>query len=434
MSLAFLAIGSAGLVRASQITTVPPRPASGPVFAAVQSTGVMSSSGLATTSATFLSDPRINKNTSVLVIDGSTGAKLVDRKSNVAMTPASTIKLVTAAAAIERVGAMTRFRTEVTQNGNTLTVVGGGDPTLTSQTAKRWRGKPAGVERPRSLDELATATAVALGPSSTNYVVNADRSFFPGKSVASSWSDSYVASGYVAPVTGLTVDFGVTKNDRPLGNPAEFAGKYFATALRKHGIHATYGSIAKTSSQAKEIARIDSATVTDIVERMLTTSNNTIAEYLAHHVGRIAGDASFEGSPQAVLDVITQMGINSEGLVIRDGSGLSHEDQVTARTLVDILYQAQHSKPQLWPTLSGLPIAGVSGTLTQRYPKHAAGRGYMRAKTGTLTGVVALAGTTVDSGGDLIVFAVMANHVADANSAEHAVDSYLQALAGCSCQ
>ena len=159
-----------------------------------------------------------------------------------------------------------------------------------------------------------------------------------------------------------------------------------------------------------------------------------MAEYLAHHVGRAAGDSSFTGSAQAVIDSVSSLGIATDNLKLYDGSGLSQQDRVSAHTLADILWNAQHDKQQLWPILSGLPIAGVSGTLAQRYAPHAKGRGYVQAKTGTLSGVVSLAGTVVDKNGDLLIFAVMANDVADDYSAEVALDSLVQAFAGCGCK
>lgn len=433
-SLTIFATGTAGLVRADETSTFPPRPNPGPIFQPLQSAGRLTAAELESQSKKFLADPRLGKDVSAFVIDASTGVTLVDHKGSLAMTPASTIKLVTAAAAVEKLGGATRFTTKVTRSGNVLTLVGGGDPTLTSSTASKWRGKPAGVERPPSLDELATATAQALGTSTNKYVINVDTSFFQGPVVAKSWPRSYVTSGYVAPVTGLTVDFGLTKNDQPLGDPAKFAGKYFASALGKHGIQASFGTIAASQSDAPTVAHIDSATVTNIVERMLTTSNNTMAEYLAHHVGRASGNSTFEGSAKAVTNVIAQLGIVHDGLVLHDGSGLSHDDKVSARTLVDVLYQSQHDAPQLWPVLSGLPIAGVSGTLAQRFSKHSTGRGYVQAKTGTLSGIVALAGTVVDKNGDLLIFAVISNRVTDEYLAEPAVDSLLQAFAGCGCK
>ena len=432
--LTLFASGSAGFVHANEIATVPTRPQPGPVFAPLLSANASTVQGLTNRSNAFWSEGRLSKHVSVFVVDGTSGKPLLDHHSDAVMTPASTIKLVTAAAALDKLGSATRFTTKVAQQGNTLTVVGGGDPTLTSQTPAKWRGKPAGVERPHSLDELAAATATALRDPLAHYVVNVDTSYFSGSPRAKSWSRAYVDAGYVAPVTGLTVDFGVTKSGSALRDPAQFAGSYFAAALRKHGIHATFGKIALSKADAPEVAHVDSATVANIVERMLTTSNNTMAEFLAHHVGRAAGDSTFEGSAKAVTQVVSQMGIKSAGLVLHDGSGLSHDDKVSAQTLVDVLYQAQHSNTQMWPILSGLPIAGVSGTLAQRYTKRSIGRGYVQAKTGTLAGVVSLTGTVVDRNGDLLLFAVMANQVADSYSGEMAVDSLLQAFAGCGCK
>lgn len=433
-SLTLFGLVSAGLVQASEIVDVPQRPASGPVFAPLRSADLITPNGLQFHTDRLWSDPRLSKKVSAFVVDASNGTVLLDRNSEVGMTPASTIKLVTAAAAIEELGATTRFSTKVTRAGNVLTIVGGGDPTLTSRTSARWRGKPAGVERPQSLDELAELTAAALGPQSSALIVNVDTTYFSGKPVAASWPSSYVASGYVAPVTGLTVDFGVTKSGQPISDPAKFAGKYFVEALQSRGIVATFGKKSSASADATEVAHVESATVINVVERMLTTSNNTMAEYLAHHVGRAAGDSSFEGSAQAVIETVSTLGIKTDNVKLYDGSGLSHQNRVSAQTLVDVLVKAQQDQPQLWPILSGLPIAGVSGTLAKRYSPHAKGRGYVQAKTGTLSGVVSLAGTVVDKNGDLIIFAVMANKVADDYSAEIALDSLVQAFAGCGCK
>ena len=433
-SLTIFGLGTSGLVQATEIVAVPQRPSSGPVFAPLRSASSVSANTLQSQVAHFWSDTRLSKNVSALVVDASTGAVLLDRNSDVGMTPASTIKLVTAAAAIEELGATTRFTTKVTRAGNVFTLVGGGDPTLTSRLSSKWRGKPAGVERPRSLDELAALTAAAIGPQSSEVIVNVDTSYFSGRPVAASWRSSYVASGFVAPVTGLTVDFGVAKNGQPLSDPAQFAGKYFVAALKSRGIVAKFGKKSTSAADATLVAQVESATVIDVVERMLTTSNNTIAEYLAHHVGRASGDSSFDGSARAVIESVSSLGIETKNLKLYDGSGLSKQDRASAQTLVDTLFLAQHDQPQLWPILSGLPIAGVSGTLSHRYPRHAQGRGYVQAKTGTLSGVVSLAGTVVDKGGNLMIFALMANKVADDYSAEVALDSLVQAFAECGCR
>ncbi len=432
--LAILATFSSEMAHATAVNGVPAAPAAGPVFAPLESAQILTAPGLKLRAAKYWTKPTLGKNVTALVIDATTSNIVLDRNSTKAMTPASTIKLITAAAAIERLGASKRFSTRVTQRGNVLTLVGGGDPTLTSGTAAHWRGKPAGVQRPASLEELAKLTASKLAGASGPFIVNIDKTLFAGSPLAKSWSASFVAGGYVAPVTGLTVDFGVTKNDQPLHDPAKFAGQFFVAKLRKLGVQVTFRKFTKNPTDAIEVAHVDSATVTDIVERMLTTSNNTMAEYLSHHVGLAAGDSTFDGSAKAVAQTLNDLGINTEGMALRDGSGLSHEDKVSARTLVDVLSSAQHSKQQLWPILSGLPIAGVSGTLAKRFSRSDVGRGYVLAKTGTLSGVVSLAGSAVDKNGDFLFFAVLANGVSSGYDAEATMDSLLQSIAGCGCK
>jgi len=93
-------------------------------------------------------------------------------------------------------------------------------------------------------------------------------------------------------------------------------------------------------------------------------------------------------------------------------------------------------QPQLRAVLSGLPIAAVSGTLAGRFSGSGeqGATGMVRAKTGTLTGVSALAGTVVDSDGRLLVFAAMADQVKSTTTARAALDRIATALAACGCR
>ena len=427
------ALSPTGVVSATDSQTMPAKPQSGPVFAPFISTGDMSSSGLTSKVSGFLAPAATGSTITAEVQDATTSRVMLDSNAAQEMIPASTLKIVTAAAALAKLGATSRFNTTVVQAGNELTLVGGGDPTLTTHTARNWRGKPAGVEQPPSLDELAQMTANALSGNKGPYVVNVDASFFEGPTHAQSWASEYLASGYVSPISGLTVDFGVTSSGAALGDPVSYAAKYFVSALKDRGIDATYGSHKVAPNAATEVTHVQSATVVDIVERMLTTSNNTMAEFLAHHVGKLKGDSTFDRSAKAVEDAVSALGISTNGMKLYDGSGLSADDRVSARTLVDVLQAAQTSHPELWPIVSGLPIAGVSGTLAKRYSLHSVGRGYVRAKTGTLFGVVTLVGTTVDKAGDLVTFAVMANGVRSDAIEEKQLDAMVQTIAGCGC-
>ncbi len=117
------------------------------------------------------------------------------------------------------------------------------------------------------------------------------------------------------------------------------------------------------------------------------------------------------------------------GAAFHDGSGLDRDDRLTADLLTALLVKAgDPRRPGLRPVLTGLPVAGFTGTLSTRYADGASG--LVRAKTGTLTGVNALAGTVVDRNGRLLAFAFLASNTADAAAAQSALDKAATALAG----
>jgi D-alanyl-D-alanine carboxypeptidase/D-alanyl-D-alanine-endopeptidase (penicillin-binding protein 4) len=117
-----------------------------------------------------------------------------------------------------------------------------------------------------------------------------------------------------------------------------------------------------------------------------------------------------------------------------DGSGLAARDRLTVATLTAVL-RAIISRPSLHAVLAGLPVAGWSGTLVDRYLTGGSrsGAGVVRAKTGTLTGVSALAGLVHDSSGRLLVFAFDADRVRSTDAADAALDELAAALARCGC-
>jgi D-alanyl-D-alanine carboxypeptidase/D-alanyl-D-alanine-endopeptidase (penicillin-binding protein 4) len=170
---------------------------------------------------------------------------------------------------------------------------------------------------------------------------------------------------------------------------------------------------------ATGIAAVGSAPVSELAEHALRTSDNVLAEVLAREVAVARGaEPSYGGAAQSVLAALRQAGIDTSGAEMVDGSGLSTRNQVPARLLGEILAAAAAPAKGpldtqfLRPILTGLPVAGGVGTLDDRYAregKAAAGRGVVRAKTGSLTGVSSLAGVVTDSDGRLLVFALMSN-------------------------
>jgi D-alanyl-D-alanine carboxypeptidase/D-alanyl-D-alanine-endopeptidase (penicillin-binding protein 4) len=367
----------------------------------------------------------LGADTTGVVLDVASGDVVLADDETRAQVPASTAKTLTAVTALSVLGPSTRLRTTVVEGvePGQIVLVGGGDATLTRVPVEADQ-LPAGQSaRPASLAELAKATARALKASGTRSVtVLVDDTAFRGPGTAPGWPSSYVETGVVSPVSALSADSGkVTADSRVRdADPALAAGRWFATRLSKAGITvAPEVGRATGAAAAEELAGVSSPPVADLVERMLTESDNDLAEALAHlSGGKLLGDPSFAGGAKATLQVVESLGAPTTGLALSDGSGLSRRDQVSARTLAGVLAAAVRDEPPvgttagiLWPLSTGLPIAGATGTLAERFdtPGTELGRGVVRAKTGTLSGVVTLAGMTRDSEGRLRVFAFLAD-------------------------
>jgi D-alanyl-D-alanine carboxypeptidase/D-alanyl-D-alanine-endopeptidase (penicillin-binding protein 4) len=138
---------------------------------------------------------------------------------------------------------------------------------------------------------------------------------------------------------------------------------------------------------------------------------------------------------QAVLGQLDSAGIDTTGATLVDSSGLSVDDRLTAETLDEVVGAAAGDKtPQLRPLVDLLPIAGGSGTLSNRYLDTDAGRaaaGFLRAKTGSLTGTNTLAGIVTDASGRVLTFALMSNNAGP--TGRTAIDALAAALRSCGC-
>jgi D-alanyl-D-alanine carboxypeptidase/D-alanyl-D-alanine-endopeptidase (penicillin-binding protein 4) len=242
----------------------------------------------------------------------------------------------------------------------------------------------------------------------------------------------------VSPITALWVDEGrIHSGTGRSSDPTGDAVAVFARALGTAGIRVKGTPVAAAApTGAATLAQVQSAPLREIVDHVLETSDNEGAEVLAHQAGVAAGTGgSFDGGVAAVGDTLARLGVDTGGLQLHDGSGLSREDRIAPVTLLQVLQRAT-SDDRLAPIVSALPVAGFSGSLLGRYDQHGdAGRGVVRAKTGTLTGVDALAGYTQDAQGTPLVFVLMADRVAvpDTLAARDALDHLASTLTTCRC-
>ena len=358
------------------------------------------------------------------------------RGTGVAM-PASTMKLLTSTAALATLGPEHTFTTRVVRDrGNGIVLVGGGDPFLGSKPA-------GGTAYPRRADvvTLARATARKLKADGDHRVrLGYDATLFTGPRVDPHWPDDYVPDGVVAPVTALWVDEGRPASGYGrVADPAAAAATTFASALHRSGI-AVVGAPRprRADPSAAPLASVESAPLSEIVEQILTVSDNEGAEVLSHQVGlATGGEGSFADGARGVTRVLDSLGVPLHGAEVHDGSGLSREDRLDPDTLASVLaLAASDAHPELRAVITGLPVAGFSGSLETRFEDAAPqGRGRVRAKTGTLTGVSALAGVATDLDGNPMVFVLMADRVAlaDTLDAREALDTLAAGLGACHC-
>jgi D-alanyl-D-alanine carboxypeptidase/D-alanyl-D-alanine-endopeptidase (penicillin-binding protein 4) len=374
----------------------------------------------------------------VLVTDLDSG-RILFRSGGAAVTPASTTKLLTSAAALSSLGPMARFRTTVryAPAGRQLVLVGGGDPFLASSP------KAGSASYPDRADvvTLANQTARKLRAMKVRRVrLGFDDSYFSGPAVNSHWPDSYVPEGVVPPISALWVDQGLEPDGFGyVPDPAAAAAEVFRTALGAAGVKVGPQVRRVTAPAAgPEVASVSSAPLGEIVQRTLAVSDNQAAEVLARQVGLAERqEGSFEAGSAAVLEVLRRLGVPVAGNVLYDGSGLSRENLLTTQSLAAVVrLSASADHPDLRQVLTGLPVAGFTGSLAYRFERGPAeARGRVRAKTGTLTGVHGLAGVADDADGARMAFVVVADKVRPLKqfAAQTLIDRIAGALGACTC-
>jgi len=393
--------------------------------------------GVAKAVASLVDDSRFGGKLGLSVVDVETGKQLYGVRADAQVTPASTTKIVTAAAALAALGPYHRFATRAVtgEAPGEVVLIGGGDPTL----AVGARGSYPNAAR---LDQLAKQVKAAAGTRVTKVIV--DSSLFTGPTIGDGWDATIVAEGYAAPVNALTVNGGRTSpvssnSSRPTPRtttPDIFAGQAFAKLL---GAPASSVSVGTAPAGARELGKIQSAPLQHMVELMLQLSDNVIAESLLRQVAVAKGQpATFEGGQAAVKSILTDLGLDPAGHGLLDGSGLSRNNRITPQLLTAILQATTGpDHAALRGVLAGLPVAAYSGTLAKRFagaPVRAA-VGEVRAKTGSLAGVSALSGVLVADSGRQLAFAAITDGVprGGEDAAEARLDRIAAALARCGC-
>jgi serine-type D-Ala-D-Ala carboxypeptidase/endopeptidase (penicillin-binding protein 4) len=360
--------------------------------------------------------PALGSDTTVHVRLVASDATVADHDADERQLPASTMKVMTAATSLAVLGEDHRFATRVVEGltPDRIVLVGGGDPLLSRV----------------DVEDLAQRTARKLREAGRKSVtVDVDDFLFPQPSDAKGWAPGDRPT-YAAAVRPLAI-LGEYSNDT-----VATAWSVFVNALRAKGVSARQGERALAPAASGRIAVIRPHTLREAVGLMLRVSENNVAENLFRHVALAQGyPATWSGASTAASEVLRGLGVQTWRLRLVDGSGLSQDDRLTAASLTHVLDIALET-PALDALIDGLPIAGRTGTLVNRFasPPASCARGDVAAKTGSLTGVSTLAGITQGKDGQWRSFAIMVNQrpsTFPTTATSLAIDTLAAVVRGC---
>lgn len=383
----------------------------------------------------------------ILVKSLDSGQNIYSLHGNNFFTPASTTKLLTTAAALTKFSPDYRLKTPILAQGNppnleTLTLVGTGDATITTEKLEKLaqKLKAEGINSIYRLIVVASPFVVSdsqktwewedvffdYAVPASSLVLNENSvtlKVLPrqlGQSVDLQWSDPIAARQWLIDNQTSTIPQGSANNLTIKGNLAnnrliltgslainsqeDFnlaipqSSQYFLDSwrniLEKAGIKVKNAEI---SSQilGNEISNLESEPLAYLVEKVNKNSDNLLAETLLQMIGGVSG----------LQEILTKLAINSDSYKIQDGSGLSRQNLIKPTTLAQIL-RIMAENPDYRRSLA---IGGIDGTLTNRF-RQTPLEGRLQAKTGTLTGVIALAGYLETADNQPLIFSITVNN------------------------
>ena len=434
--------GTGGTVSATTVPTVDS--AAQPLQPASAGAPIPEPAALSAAVRTQASDPALGPVPGYLVRDAFTGQVLLQKSPDVARTPASTLKLLTALAVGTTLDPRATLPTKVVQGASAtdIVLVAGGDTMLA-----KGKGRPAAVEGRAGLADLAAQVATALQASGTSTVtLRLDTSYARGARWAPTWLQADVSAGYTGGVSmlGLAGQRAIPFRPAPR-DPEAATAAAFVAALKGQGVTAALAAEKTWTTPVGEgatvLGTVDSAPVGDLLALALDESDNALTEGLARQAAvKAGGAATFAAAVAFVAKTVTARGVDLTGSVIKDTSGLSSGQKISPRALSDVLQLgADGSVPAMQDTVARLPVAGLTGTLATRFTTsttHPAA-GIARAKTGTLTGTSSIAGTVIDADGRVLSYVVQADRVPagiGTLAARAALDRFVAALATCGCR
>ncbi len=325
------------------------------------------------------------------------GQVIFQHNAQMPVVPASNMKLLTATALLDKLGAGYRFTTKVLASappvqgvvhGN-LYLLGGGDPLLRLPSFAAV--VPGGDPVFTNVTRLVTLLKADGVRQVTGSIVGDDGRYDMLRQVPG-WPSRYAAEGDVGPLSALGIDdgFATAGAPVPVWAPPEVQSAGVLTKLARAAHIVVKGAPAggAVPAGATVLAQLVSPPLEQILGEVLRESDNTAMELLTKELGlQLRGVGSTAAGTSVVRDDLAADGLPLHGFTNEDGSGLSRSDRVTCSLLVAVL---ERSGPD-GLLVRDLPVAGVSGTLANQLGGTAAAA-RVRAKTGTLDGVRALSG------------------------------------------
>ena len=429
-----------------------------------------------------LKDPLLaSSNVGMKVVSLTTGEVLYEKDAEKLYHPASTMKLITAATALVKLGPNYRFHTTlytdpVEDNLRNIYLKGGGDPVFDSDDLEKM------VERLVEVDTKALQGDIVV-----------DETYFDAIRRGKGWMwDDGPIGGYYPHLSALTINrngvhlrispgtkvgdpvrvlldpptqymkivneattvgaseevrvkikrkngsaeenvltisgamaIGQAEMNRRVDvlDPALYCGTLLREMLAKRGVPlqgtVRYGEVPEA---AVEISQHVSPPLARILRDMNKPSDNLIAELLLKTIG-----AEIKGTPGtgekglgAINEFLGEIGMDTRGYALADGSGVSRYNLVTASLLTDLLVYMFRNFAVMPEYLASLPVGGVDGTLTRRMRGMTA-EGVLRAKTGTLRGITTLAGYTATADGETVAFSILVSNYLGAASPRRAL-------------
>jgi serine-type D-Ala-D-Ala carboxypeptidase/endopeptidase (penicillin-binding protein 4) len=360
----------------------------------------------------------------VLIVNSRTGDTLYSKNAGKLFMPASNMKIITSAAALTLLGPDYRYRTTFLTDGEirdslldgNLLVIGRGDPTVSD----RMRGTATTV-----MDALADslrAHRIRQISGSLARVGNA----FPDSIYGYGWEWDDLGEYYGAGVDELIFNEGMaptklrpppdTARDSlysgPAKNPAKAYLDAFHDALVRKSIRmdgVVRDSILPTPLKMDTLFVLVSPPLREILPALMKPSQNQIAEILLRTIGLERGGLGTADSARKIVgQQLLAWGVQPDGFVIRDGSGLSDQDLLTPETIVRVLDRIQRDTA-FAAYYNAMPIAGVDGTIDTRM-KGTPAEGNVHAKTGTLAKARSLSGYVTTADGERLIFSILANN------------------------